>query len=376
MKSLKVDIGPERIVLTDGVFPYLFRTSRSTLVLQAALWFPLNELRPKKYADGVPGYAISRDGSKTWQRWRAPLELGLGPFHEGAVTESNGTILVIDRTVSGPTPDGNFTGTLWESRDDFETVQGPISSTVHLPQARGDGFDDGGEPSSGVCFHRTLLKLPQGDLLATIYCWFKEDNTPCLYQPKMWKLRTVLLRSSDSGRHWHYVSTIAVDPKVGDEGFNEPVMIRLAQGARKGRLICLMRTGGHLCPIHQSVSDDEGATWSKPKKLGFCGVDPDLLEMSDGTLACSFGWRAYDKVNRTPFPEHGYYLAFSDDQGESWDYSTRLQYEPHSGVPRVNCYTSLCENEPGKLLMFYDTGTGVNPVRYIASREILVERKV
>lgn len=360
-------------MLTDGVYPYLFRTRRGTLVLQAALWFPLNEERPKKYAEGVPGYAISHDGAQTWQRWRAPLELGLGPFHEGAVTEfGDGTILIVDRAAQGPAPDGNFTVTLWESRDDFATVHGPLNACIYLPQARGDGFDDGGEPSSGVCFHRTLLQLPQGDLLATIYCWFKGDNTPCTYQPKMWKLRTVLLRSSDRGRHWEYVSTIAVDPAVGHEGFNEPVMIRLSTGPRKGRLICLMRTGGHPCPIYQAVSDDEGRTWSKPQSLAFCGVDPDLLEMSDGTLACSFGWRAYNSATRELFPEHGYYLTFSRDQGESWTDLTRLPYEPHSGVPRVNCYTSLCESKPGKLLLFYDAGTGANPVRYVARREITV----
>jgi hypothetical protein len=40
----------------------------------------------------------------------------------------------------------------------------------------------------------------------------------------MRKTRAMLARSADKGRHWRYVSTIAVDPATGTEGFGEPVI--------------------------------------------------------------------------------------------------------------------------------------------------------
>lgn len=371
MSELRVEIGTERMVFTDGVFPYMFQTRRGTLLTQAMLRFTARQPRPAKFSSGVPGFVISRDGARSWQRWHIPYELGDGPFFEGAATElEDGTILLLDSVGIGPTPQGTFLGTLWQSPDDFASLEGPYEAIIHLPQARGDGFDDGGRPSSGICFHRSMLQLPGGDLLATVYCWFQCDNTPCPYQPTMWKFRTALIRSSDRGRCWEYVTTVAVDPTVGEEGFNEPVMTRLTRGPKQGRLICLMRTGGHPCPLYQSISDNDGLTWRPPWPLAFCGVNPDLVEMHDGTLACSFGWRAFNKTTRTVFPEHGYYLAFSRDHGETWPHLVRVPHDTYSGIDRVNCYTSVREIARGKLLMLYDTGTGHHPVRYVASREI------
>ncbi|MBI3920409.1 MAG: exo-alpha-sialidase [Armatimonadetes bacterium] len=367
---LKVDVGPERIVLTDGLQPFMFRTDSGTLFAQAQLSFPYNYIRPEKNAfPGLPGNVLSRDGGDTWTRWRAAPDQGIGPVIEGAaISLKDGPELIIDWICDGPSTGGAFTGQLWESHDDMATIDGPKPMTVHLPQARG-GFDDGGHPYSGVTFHRTILQLPGGDLLASIYCWFAGDDTPCPYQPSMAKFRCVLLRSSDRGRHWRFVSTIAVDPAVGEEGFNEPVMIRLAHGPKAGRLVCLMRTGSNACPIHQSVSDDDGATWSSPQALGFRGVDPDLIEMSDGRLACSFGWRTSSGDGP---PDLDNYLIFSDDQGDNWSNLTRLGLEAYSS-PFTTCYTSLREIEPGLLLVLYDVGSWNRAVRYVASRRVTVK---
>ena len=64
--------------------------------------------------------------------------------------------------------------------------------------------------------------------------------------------------------------------------------VRLSQGKHKGRLICLMRTG-RKNPLYQVHSDDEGKTWTGLRALSLMGVDPDLIEMSNGVLVCSFG---------------------------------------------------------------------------------------
>ena len=125
--------------------------------------------------------------------------------------------------------------------------------------------------------------MPNGDLIATAYGWFRGDTRPSTYMENMNKFRSLLLRSKDRGRNWSLVSTIAVDPTMGEEGFNEPVLVRLSQGKRAGRFIVLLRTGSNKAkwpnPIYQTESDDEGKTWSKPRPLAFDGVNPDLIEM-------------------------------------------------------------------------------------------------
>ena len=146
-------------------------------------------------------------------------------------------------------------------------------------------------------------------------------------------------------------------------------MVRLSQGPRAGRLICLMRTGNRADPICQAHSDDEGSTWSPPRALPLKGVDPDLIEMADGTLACSYGYRV---LTDPPSPEHGNYVAFSTDQGETWGHATHLPIEAHSAADRSTCYTGLREVEPGKLMVTFDIGWWRSPIQYIGRRFVRV----
>ena len=119
-----------------------------------------------------------------------------------------------------------------------------------------------------------------------------------------------------TGLNWSLVSTIAV-VCVGQEGFNEPVLARLTQGKHSGRFIVLMRTGRNN-PIYQTESDDEGRSWTKLRALGLLGVDPDLIEMTNGILVCGFG-------GLTEWLGEGrHYLAFSLDQGATWTRITQV----------------------------------------------------
>ena len=101
------------------------------------------------------------------------------------------------------------------------------------------------------------------------------------------------------------------------------------------------------------------------------GVDPDLIEMADGTLACSYGYRPLT----TPMvPDHGNYVAFSTDGGETWGDATHLPIEPHAGVDRSTCYTGLREVAPGRLLVVFDIGWWGLPIRYVGRRFVRVGR--
>jgi len=384
--GVRVEVGPERIVLTDGLQPFMVRSGSGAIWVMAQTTTPPGFVPPPRNAmPMVPGYVISRDGGRTWRRWVTPAmkdaavgpgELGLPetrfrlgmPMFEGSATVlRDGTVLLMEWIADGPDEQGNFTGNVWESHDDLETFAGPYPSTIALPQAK-IGYDDCGNPYTGVTFHRTLLELPDGDLLATVYCWFEGDDTPCPYQPNMKKFRCILLRSSDRARSWRYVSTIAVDPSVGEEGFDEPVMARLAKGKYPGRLIVLMRTGSSDCPIYQCHSDDEGAAWSAPRPLAVNGVDPDLVATADGTLVGVVGRRDWKNQREKCY----YQLIISEDGGDSWRIAADWRWEPYSGIERTTSYSALVEVEPGHLLALYDIGAWGEPVRYIGARDVLL----
>ena len=394
-RQLLVVVEPEYQLLSGGLQPFMFQSATGTLVVQAQVPYPVGYAFPAKNVfPGLPETVVSRDGGHTWALWpggtwkREPLppEQGQGPIIEGAVVQlSDGTIRIFDWIAEGPTAEGDFIGTLWDSHDEWRTLQGPRPFRVHLPQAKAS-FDDQDAPYSGPTFHRSVLELPGGDLLATIYCWFKEDNIPIGYLPRTNRLRSVILRSGDRGETWHYLSTIAVDPPVGyeegheKEGFGEAVMVRLSQGPHAGRLICVMRTGWGTEPLYQTHSDDDGHTWAPPHALPLKGIDPDLIEMENGVLACSFGYRIMTThpgpgtAKMTPAPDLGNYVAFSLDQGETWGHDTHLPIEAHAGTTCSTCYTSLREVEPGTLLVIFDIGWYGDPIRYVGRRFVRVRR--
>ncbi|NQU09497.1 hypothetical protein HQ590_01790, partial [bacterium] len=167
-RVLNIRVGPERQVLADGLQPFMFRTRRGTLFLQGQLTAPPGFVPRKKDVipgDGTCGNVISRDGGRTWSRyvpagWRKQL-----PFFEGAYASlRDGTVLMTEWIARGPGRSGGFTIPTWESRDELQTVRGPIRGRLSLPQAKRGGYDDGGRPYSGLTFHRTLLELPNGHL--------------------------------------------------------------------------------------------------------------------------------------------------------------------------------------------------------------------
>lgn len=403
--TLRLKFGEERVVLPRGLQPSLLCTRSGTLVIQAQVpekTFPTNRM---VYFSAMCT-RVSRDGGSSWTT--IPLKQGENGLNMegGAVQLRDGTIIAIDTYVTPGDKPGTGTGQLYTSTDDWKTLQGPSDASFDIPNANFQGSsDDGGRPHAAQRAHRRILELPNGDLLTTIYGWLEGDNTPATYAPSMKKTRVFLVRSTDRGQHWKLISTIAVDPTIGTEGFGEPVLCRTSKGPNPQRLICLMRTGRNL---YQATSDDEGATWTPPKELIIAGldinrtdlwidhfrkfkdfhgkpldennldelrgavVDPDLIELRGGLLVAAFGVRVPQKLCwRYPeFPWNGNYLAISKDHGETWTNVVRIT----SGV--LTTHYMAIEETPtdNTLFIAYDLGGWTKGMRRdVIGRTVKIE---
>lgn len=344
-KAVALELGPEQTIARGVPWPYLVQLRDGTSIVLAHVGWPPGGKHPIHYT------AISRDGRRTWQEWKPGPGQGAGPITEGTAVElRNGTLLVFNVHAEHK---GNklFETDFWSSRDSYRRLDGPRPFRFTVPEAETQGKDDRGETISRLYFRRSVIELPNGDLLACAYGRFEADKAPVEYLGAMTKMRSFALRSSDGGANWKLVATIAADP-VEQEGPAEPAMVQLTRGPLQGRILCVFRTGREN-PIYQCESDDEGRTWTRPYPLSWqysrygrrrdlVGTDPDIIEMSDGTLAMSYG-------HKPDYEDHGNFLAFSVDQGRTWTQETRLS----SSVTMA--YTGLREVAPGELFVVYTT---------------------
>jgi hypothetical protein len=277
---------------------------------------------------------VSQDGGRTWQR------------HAHAFPRPN---VLPDGTLIGTTyralpvegKPGEYSGSLFRSEDGGKTVQGPIPTRVLVPQARAAL---GHSHHVGPLFGRSIVQRDDGSLISSMYGWFKGDTEPDRYRSGGTMRRSYICESADGGTTWTYLSTVAYEPFLGNEGYSELVIRRLPNAD----ILAIVRTGGNSNagwqdnPLMVSRSTDGGKTWSPVQRTGVEGVWPDLCVMSDGTLVCSTG-------------RPGAMIMFSLDNGKTWTDHTPIDGERYSG------YTSVCEVEPGELVVAYGVRNGLDP---------------
>lgn len=143
-------------------------------------------------------------------------------------------------------------------------------------------------PYTGAYTMRSAVELPDGTLLYAV------TDIPA------WR-QIYLLRSVDGGVTWEPGTLIASAP---DRQFSEPCL-----ALHHERLIVLIReerTGF----IHQSSSLDAGHTWTRPAPTPMWGCPPHLLDLEDGRLLCTYGYRR---------PPYGIRACLSEDGGQTWD---------------------------------------------------------
>ncbi len=154
--------------------------------------------------------------------------------------------------------------------------------------------------------------------------------------------RVFCIRSRDHGTTWGDPTLIG-DGAADHLQLYEPSLIRL----RSGRLITMCRTdhsenpaGGHL---FESISDDDGRTWSKPRQTPMWGFPAHILELRDGRLLCSYGYR------RAPY---GVRAVLSSDRGETWDFAHELIVRDDGGSSDLGYPVSI-QLADGTVLMAY-----------------------
>ena len=403
---LRFDFGAELMVLDGGLQPSLLRTASGALVVQSQM--PQKPVpTARMHYPFALATVVSRDDGKTWTSIPVPPNENGINLEAGAIQLRSGEIVALDTYITpGERPDEGL-GQLYTSNDDWRTLQGPQEVVFELP---GIDFyastDDGGRPHNAERLHRRILEMPNGDLLTTIYGTMKGDKTPCDYRPTMMKSRVMLARSTNRGRRWQLVSTVAVNPAVGTEGFDEPAIARISKGHNAGRLLCFMRTGREL---YETWSDDNGRSWVPARPRTFAGldinrtelwvdmfrkvkgrtgkvldeknqyelkgsvVDPDLMELRSGILAAAFGIRVPQQLCWPNYqhPWNGNYLAFSHDHGQTWSNVIRMT----SGVPTTH-YMAIEETlRDNELFVVYDFGFWNYKTRYTYARTVQVTAK-
>jgi hypothetical protein len=294
------------------------------------------EIRPQgtyvsmfKLRDGrlCVGGSASADAGRTWQ---AGPDIGVGSFEFG-----DGEIVSLGFNTKR-LGDGLFEVPLNRSSDGGKTFT-EETARLNIPDATG-GTGDDGKHYEGPLVDHAIVQCRDGALLMVMYGYFKTDTVLCPAFPAEWKLykyRTWVMRSTDRGKTWDYLATVAYDPQIGCESFCEADLLTLPNG----NILCFMRTGGnppkYTTPLYLSESADDGKTWSTPWAIADRGVWPNACRMQSGVLAVTYGR-----------PDN--WVAFSLDDGKTWVGHTCI-YQGNT-----TSYNSIEEAAPGKLIVVYD----------------------
>ena len=218
------------------------------------------------------------------------------------------------------------------------------SAKIFLPEKFSDW-------NSVLC--RNIVGLEDGSLLMSMYSYNKKGNNIERI------FRSIALRSTDRGKSWHYLSTIAFDVRedVRGEGFNETSLLVLPDG----KILSFMRSGasyqaslgsfnnndwdtkmpfsyGKQTSIYMSISEDGGKSWSVADPITSHGVWPGSVLMENGIIALTYG-------------RPGNWIMFNDGKSESWGPIIPF----HNGLYPPDCgnYISMSEVAPNILLVVY-----------------------
>jgi hypothetical protein len=304
--QLKVTIGkpwliPERKGVPE-TRPYLYDMGKGLLLMSVAQG-------PDAFYEPY-GLYKSTDAAKTWtpitgldQIAEAPLPCLRRP--DGSIAAmSRWTWLQKDGSVMGKTTRLNADATSF-------TMEG---NRLILPPE----YANKTEKDQTIC-ERHIWNDADGGMTMVVWTRKNTKHPDGRNQTERW---SHLMRSTDGGKTWNHFSVI------GPGG--EPAVCRLSDTEQ----VAVIRGDRNSC-MKQMFSHNAGKTWTPPSQMEEGRVLPDLVMMSNGVLACSYGRPASC-------------LMFSLDMGKTW-----TSHHVISDKVRFN-YTSIREISPGRLLYMHD----------------------
>lgn len=302
---IKLTISQPWDIPRDGVRqtrPYLYDPGQGLLLMSVAQG-------PDAFYEPY-GLLKSTDAGKTWTPIPGLDQLDTTPLP--VLRRPGGRILAVSRWTRTQ-PDGSVAGKTVHL--DADAVRFTMTDNrIALPQEYTNE-----SPGDQIICERHIWNDADGG--ATMVVWSRKNVKRADGRNQMVRM-SHLVRSADDGKTWSYFSTI------GPGG--EPAVVRLSATEQTAVI-----RGDRNSQMKQVFSRDGGKTWSEPLALEVGKVLPDLVLMSNGVLACSYGRPASC-------------LMFSLDGGKTWPVHRVI-----SDKVGFN-YTSIREIAPGRLLYVHD----------------------
>jgi sialidase-1 len=258
----------------------------------------------------------SKDNGKTWGEKQVIGGIKDLDEREGCgIQLKDGTIIVSMFYNNNYTVDGTYN---WEGKGKLPPTNKPrLGSNLIRSTDNGhtwsamNTIDLTGMPFKGIEGPTDApIEMPDGSILMGVIGYGIDGDGK--------NVGAVMLKSTDKGKSWKYLSTIVGDPGGKYDGFTEPGIVRI----KSGRIIAAMRNKQDENNIYITYSDDSGKTWVPIIKTDMIGHPVDLIQLKDGRVMATYGIREGPGRHTEP---GGVRACFSSDNGKTWDIKTEVQ---------------------------------------------------
>ena len=340
-KMLGTDKYEHNIVYTNG---YRHLHPADIITLKNGDILLMTREASEHYAnDGDIVMVRSKDGGKTWGERQVISAIKDLDEREGCGIQLNdGTIIVGVFYNDLYIPEGTYN---WDGKVSLPDV-GRARLGTHFISSKDNGktwadakfMDFTGMPFKGTEGPTDApILMPDGSLVMGVIA-YGMDHDPA-------KSGSVMLKSTDQGNTWQYLSTMAMDTNKKLGGFLEPGIVR----TKSGRIVAAYRNHSAENAIYTNYSDDDGKTWSPVTKTEMIGHPVDLIQLSDGRLMATYGIRSGTGRHTEP---GGIRACFSSDNGKTWDIKSEVQIR-NDFINWDTGYPESLEMKDGKVMTVY-----------------------
>jgi sialidase-1 len=313
-KMLGTDKYQHNVIYTNG---YRHIHPADIIKLQNGEMLLMAREATEHYAnDGDVIMLRSKDGGKTWGEKQIIGGIKDLDEREGCgIQLKDGTIIVSMFYNNNYTVDGTYN---WEGKGKLPPTDKPrLGSNLIRSTDNGHtwsamkNIDLTGMPFKGIEGPTDApIEMPDGSVLMGVIGYGIDGDSK--------NVGSVMIRSTDKGKSWKYLSTIVGDPGGKCEGFSEPGIVR----TKSGRIIAAMRNKQDENNIYTTYSDDDGKSWVPIIKTDMIGHPADLIQLQDGRVMATYGIREGPGRHTEP---GGIRACFSNDNGKTWDIKTEVQ---------------------------------------------------